>query len=259
MKKTNLLLASFFILYSSFVILTPAYAATSAPTPTTDQKLNQQIDQLKDKIASRVSELNLVEKRGVIGTVQSAKTNQITITDTTGTARLIDVDEITKFSSTTNKASFGISDLTKGTRVSILGLYNKESKRILARFVNTDVTPTRVDGAVSSIDTKNDNLIVQTNDGKQITVSIDTATKITSTTNGSTPIRYGFSKMTIGDRVFIVGTPDSKDAKIIDATRIIDFLGVPKNPNINISASTPTTLPSAAPTSAGAKGIKPIK
>lgn len=254
MKKLKVLLSSFFILYSLFFILTPAYAAT----PTPNQKLNQQIDQLKDKIASRVSELNLVEKRGIIGVVQSTKSNQITITDITGQTRLIDVDEITKFSSPTNKSSFGISDLTKGTRVSVLGLYNKESKRILARFIDVDVEPTRYVGVITSVDKKNLTFVIQTHDKNQVTINVETPTKIYSTTAGSSLAKYGFSKLVVGDRVFTVGYPDKKDAKILNADRIIDLLGAPKDPNVSVvSASTPT--PSAAPTSAGAKNIQPIK
>lgn len=255
MKKSILTLTIIItLLISHFSPLTSVYAAT---TPTPDQKLNKQIDQLKDKIASRVSELNLVEKRGVIGIVVSSKSNQITLTDIAGNEQLVDVDEITKFSSATNKASFGISDMTKGTRISVLGLYNKESKRILARFIATESDPTRVSGTITALDTKNNTITVQTNDGKQSTIDVGIATKITSTSNGSPLTRYGFSKMTVGDRILSIGSPDKKDPTLIQADRIIDFLGAPKNPNI--STTTPTAVPSAAPTSAGAKGIKPIK
>ena len=44
-------------------------ASTSANKEGLDEKLNEQINNLKEKIASRVSELNLVERRGMIGVV----------------------------------------------------------------------------------------------------------------------------------------------------------------------------------------------
>ena len=43
-----------------FVLINKTYAA--APTPTSSAAINTQINQLKDKIASQVSKLNLVEK-----------------------------------------------------------------------------------------------------------------------------------------------------------------------------------------------------
>src|SRR2546423_2045460 len=131
MKKQVLI---YFLMLSivSFILLPHVFALTPTanPTgtnPTVSQKqdvLVNQINQLKEKIASRVAELNLVEKRGVIGTVSDVSANQISITDITGKTRYVDVDEITKFSSSQAKKSFGLSDLTKGTRISVLGLYN---------------------------------------------------------------------------------------------------------------------------------------
>lgn len=244
----------FTILFSLFSVFTPAYAAT----PTPNEKLNQQIDKLKDKIASRVSELNLVEKRGIVGIVQSTKTNQVVLTDPSGQTRLVDVDEITKFSSPTNKASFGISDLTKGTRVSVLGLYNKESKRVLARFIDVDAHPTRYIGVITSIDIKNGNVVIQTHDKKQVTVSINTTTKLFSTSAGGPLVRYGLSKLVVGDRIFVVGFPDKTDPKLLQADRVIDFLGAPKDPNASVVAPTTATT-TVAPTSAGARNIQPIQ
>lgn len=254
MKRFIFLTSLFVFVFATSPVLA---ATTTAATPTPNQKLDQQINQLKDKIASRVSELNLVEKRGIIGTVLEVKSNQITVTDSNGDARLIDVDEISKFSSTSNKSSFGISDLTKGTRVSILGLYNKESKRILARFIDTQVVPTRYDGVIATTDAKNLRFTVATDDKKQVNIDIETTSKINSYTNGAGLVKYGFSKLAVGDRVSIVGYPDKKDPTMLVADRVIDFLGVPKDPSIVVSIPTPT--PSAVPTSAGAKSIKPIK
>jgi hypothetical protein len=257
MKRFIFLTSLFVFVLATNPTLAVAATSTTAATPTPDQKLNQQINQLKDKIASRVSELNLVEKRGIIGVVLEVKSNQITITDSNGDPRYVDVDEITKFSSATNKSSFGISDLTKGTRVSILGLYNKESKRILARFIDTQVVPTRYDGVIATIDTKNLQFTLATDDKKQANIDIATTTKINSYNKDAGLVKYGFSKLVVGDRVSVLGYPDKKDPTLLVADRVIDFLNVPKDPNVVISISTPT--PSAEPTSAGAKNIKPIK
>ena len=253
----------FFIFALSIVLFVTVavqvHAATSTPTPDQAEtnKLNQQIDQLKDKIASRVSQLNLVEKRGLIGAVEEAKGSQITLTDLEGNIRYVDVDEITKFSSPTSKATFGISDLTKGTKISVLGLYNKQSKRILARFVDVYTVATRASGAIADIDKKNYQLTLSTAQGKQVLVDIGATTGITSYTADSGEVRSGFSKLLTSQRAFVVGYPDKKDPTLLVADRIIVFPQTPKDPNIVVSQT--TTEPTLAPTSAGAKSIQPVK
>src|SRR4051812_13053821 len=130
-KRSLIILSLLFALSVSpaeAVTVTPTTTVTKTkPTPTTafkesvSQKLNDQISELKDKIASRVSELNLVEHRGMIGVVTDVSGNKITLKDVAGNVRFVDVDEITKFSSASN-SSFGISDIKKGVRLNILGL-----------------------------------------------------------------------------------------------------------------------------------------
>src|SRR3989344_7962603 len=106
---------------------------TESLTPIQSGLTQQQINALTNKIASRVAQLKLVEKRGVIGKVTDVSNTQITLSDMSGNTRFVDVDEFTKFKS--DSKSFGISDIEKGQKIGALGLYNKQSRRILARFV----------------------------------------------------------------------------------------------------------------------------
>ena len=120
-----------FILFSLFLTnVNLSFAQTAAPT-VADDTVDDKINSLKDKIASRVAELKLVEKRGFYGAVIEISGTQLTVTDQKNATRFIDVDELTKFSSPSAKESFGISDITKGTKIAIIGLYNKQSKKEL--------------------------------------------------------------------------------------------------------------------------------
>jgi hypothetical protein len=265
MKKTIV-----FITVILFGIITnQAHAATTAPTvaPTkaaaggVQQKLDEQINQLKDKIASRVSELNLVEKRGMIGTIVEVKGNQITVTDAAGDNRFVDVDEITKFSSANAKGTFGLSDLTKGTKISILGIYNKQSKRLLARFIETQANPIMYSGEISAIDVKNFRLTLVTAEQKEINVDVNSSTKISSYDPTAGIVKYGFSKVAVSDRIAVTGFPDKTNPNLLAASRILDFLSLPKDPKIIIAA--PTGVPSVTtavplPTASGKK-LAPIK
>ncbi len=262
--STGLLFAN-----TAFAAVTPTVTASvtksvsSTPTPTkaTDnavkEKLDAQINDLKEKIASRVSELKLVEKRGIIGTVAEVSATKITLTDIAGNTRLVDVDEITKFSSDTIKGSFGLSDLTKGTRISVLGIYNKQSKRILARFIDTVVTPSVFTGAISAIDKTDFTLTTTTEEQKKITFDIETISKISLYNKDDGVAKYGFSKLEIGDRIFATGFPNKKNTKNFIATRIIIFPDLPKNPRIIIAK--PTVEAADVPASTGSgKKLTPI-
>jgi len=210
-----------------------AYAAVTPSATPTPGGLEQQISDLKDKIASRVAQLKLVDKRGLIGVVIDVTQTQITLTDIHGNTRFVDVDELTKFTSPSAKSSFGISDITKGTTLGVLGLYNKESRRILARFVTVLILPTNFSGAVSDVDTKNFTVTVVTANKKTYSVDVESDTK-TNSFDGTSLIKAGFSKIQQGQRIMVIGYADAKDPKHITASRILLFPTLPIDPSITI-------------------------
>lgn len=250
------IILSITVFFSLFLIIKNVYAITPSITPTTsktpsigkkDENLIDEINNLREKVASRVAQLNLVEKRGIFLTAQDVSGNKITGEDHQVKIRLVDVDELTKFSSPSAK-SFGISDITKGSRISVLGLYNKQSKRILARFIETVILPSFVQGAVSEIDKANFTITV-TSENKTITlVDIENVTKKSSYTKKGGINKLGFSKLEVGNRVYVVGYANLKEKNRITATRLIVFPELPKNPKINIQqVSSSYELPSATP------------
>jgi hypothetical protein len=237
--------------------LTPSANPTSESL---EQKLNQQIENLKDKVASRVAQLNLVEKRGIIGTVTDSSNSQVTLNDLSGNTRYVDVDEITKFSSPSAKASFGISDLTKGTQVSVLGIYNKQSKRILARFIDVVTNPVFVSGVVSDIDKQNYVVTITTEENKQQKIDIETVTKIDTYDKDNGIIKYGFSKLQVGDRAFAAGYPEKANPSMLMGSRILVVPGLAKDPKIQIVE--PSAAPSTdniTPSTGNGKKLTPIK
>src|SRR3989344_4190235 len=195
-------------------------------------------EQLITNIASRVAQLKLVEKRGIVGTVTNATNTQITLSDTQNNTRFVDVDELTKFSSPKSKSAFGISDITKGTTLGILGLYNKESRRILARFVTVVSFPEVIRGGVALVDDKNFTVDILTLDGKRFAIDID----YTTTTYSFTPIggyiRSGFSKIKEGYSIIATGSLDPKNENKITADRVVIFPEIPfiQKPQSGISS-----------------------
>ena len=225
-----------------WLFLGPGAGAAATPTPTT-ASLETQINDLKDKIASRVAELKLVEKKGIIGTVTDSSDTQITLSDLSTNIRFVDVDELTKFSSSLSK-SFGISDVEKGQTLGVLGLYNKQSRRILAREVNVlSKPPEVVYGGISVIDNKNFEITVVKENGQKVVVSVENVTKTYSYSGGELT-KSGFSKMSETQTVIIIGLADKNDPDKILATRIILFPDIDLGSKINLAPQNPTIVPS---------------
>ncbi len=247
MKKVSIVVIITIVTLLGFTFgKTAIFAASSTPTGTTN-KLEEQINNLKDRIASRVAQLKLVDKRGIMGVVTDVSDTQITVTDIHGTIRIIDVDELTKFSSPGTKGSFGISDVKKGTTIGTIGLYNKESRHLLARWVDVTTNPLFITGAVISLDKDNFTFKVVTDTNDQWTIDVENITKTNSYTTDGGVVRSGFSKLTEKQRVLIVGFVDKKDPTKIVASRITLFPTIPPNPNIalikqeDIAPVTPST------------------
>jgi len=221
---------SFLLLVTCYLLLV---SVAQAATPTPVDKTQEIRDQLITNIASRVAQLKLVEKRGIIGKVISATNTQITVADSLGNTRFIDVDELTKFSSPNAKGTYGISDIAKDENVGVLGLYNKESRRILARFVNVITIPFIIHGGVAKIDAENFSISVATIDGKQVIVDVENLTRTHSYTQSAGYVRSGFSKIKENYNIIVVGVLDIKDKNRMTATRIIFFPEIPPSPKVN--------------------------
>lgn len=224
-----------------------SFAAT--PTPTVSL-----LEKLSTEIASKTAQLNLVEKRGIIGTVTDASDTQITLKDLNGNTRFIDVDELTKFSSASSK-SFGISDITKGTYLGVLGLYNKQSRRILAREVNVQPAFPKINfGQISLIDKANFELTLVKENQQKVVIEITDISKTYSFSQNAL-VKSGFSKTNVGDAILAVGFPDKQDPNKILGSRILIFPSIQLNYNLNIE---PTNNPSVAPSTGSGVKLYPI-
>jgi len=227
------------------ILIGDAYAAIS-PTPE-ETLTRERINALTNKIASRVAQLKLVEKRGAIGKVTDVSNTQITLGDVNGNTRFVDVDEFTKFIS--GSKSFGISDIKKGQKIGVLGLYNKESRRMLARVIEVLKIPDFIHGAVSEINSKNFSIEVALENGKRITLEVESSTKTLSfDSEKSELIRSGFSKIKEGENIIVIGFFSQKDPGVIIGSKIILLPGIPKNPKIKILPKPSPTEGSVSPT-----------
>lgn len=235
-KYLRLLLLLFFLFSIYYYLLPDAFAQSTTPAPSKNEVPSdstiEKIQKIKDIVASKVAELNLVEKRGIVGTIKETGGTQVKITDMFGDTRIIDVDELTKFNiSDKEKAdddSLGVSDLKKDTTYSFIGLFNKDTKRLMARFVTQPKNlPIFFEGVVSKLSEDEFQLEVFNEKGEKKLVDVEKSTKTSIQTQGEELSKSGFSKIGIQERVLIAGFADLKDKNRIIATRIVHFRDVP--------------------------------
>lgn len=219
------------LLLSAYYLLPSAYAVSTSPTPSQNTVPDEgadleKIQRIKDLVASKVAELNLVEKRGIIGTVREVTNMSVVITDLKGNSRQIDVDELTKFDIA--KTSSGISDLEVGQTYSFVGLYNKDTEKLLARTINnTETIPVYFEGALVSIDDDEFQLTVVSEKGEERKVDIENSTRTNLISEEGELTRSGFSKLETNQRILAIGFWDTKDDTLLTATRVIHFETVP--------------------------------
>ncbi|HVZ58441.1 MAG TPA: hypothetical protein VG935_01690 [Patescibacteria group bacterium] len=249
------------LIFFSTVTVQAATTPTPSAQPTSEsatEKLTTEITDLKDKIASRVAQLKLVEKRGILGHIRDISGTLLTIDDVKGSSRLVDVDEITKFSSPSAGESYGLSDLKPGIAISIIGLYNKDTQHLLARFVDAYTIPLYESGVISTVDTTNYTVTLSMVDGKSYLVDIESLTKTTSYDKTGTAEKSGFSKIEAGTRAIVIGYADKTQPNRMVASRILLFPDLPKNPQIIIAPNAVDQNSVVTSTGSGKK-LTPLK
>lgn len=254
-----LLFISYFVSTNQAVAISPTAEPTTTAIPTTKPTNNPAMDQInafKERVASKVAELKLVDRRGIIGTVTAISSTQLTLTDMQGKTQFVDVDELTKFASDSAKDSFGISDITKGETLGILGLFNKQSKRIMARFVEGSISlPTIIHGAIIAIDKENFAFTVITEKGTKYVIDVENITKTQNYTKAGGLVRAGFSKLEVGQHTIVIAYPNAKDKTRYIGSRILLFPETPASPKIPANAPTQETT---TPSTGSGKKLTPI-
>lgn len=224
------ILSILFLAFLSYPLAQIAQTATpTAPSqnqvPTDSDEL-ENIQKIKDIVASKVAELNLVEKRGIIGTVSSVTGMKIVVKDIKGNTRNIDADELTKFEFSDDR-DIGISDLETDETYSFIGLYNKDTERLLVRTIESVATiPVYFEGALNEINEDDFQLTIINGEGKEITVDILTSTKTNLATVDGIE-RSGFTQLETNSRILAIGFWDEDDTTLLSATRVIHFEDIP--------------------------------
>ncbi len=224
--KKRILFLTLITAFALFAHQSALLTRAATPTPEETNSELETIEKIKDMVASRVAELDLVEKRGFLGEVSEASNTSVKIKDLQGKIKNIDIDELTEFQAAKSE-EFGISDIKKGDIISFVGLYNKDTERLLARFVKkATAIPTSFEGVILEKDTEEYTLTVVNEKGEKRTVDIESSTDTYAYSKGQEEEKSGFSKIEVGERVIVTGFPSKEDSNRLSASRILVLLGI---------------------------------
>lgn len=214
-----------------------AQKATPSATPKT-ATASAQIEELKVRLATKVAELRSVVKRAMYGTVKSVSLTSATVETKTKDIKIELTDDVTVSQVISGKrVSLDLEKLEAKDTVTVFGSYDETLDLLKAQyiFIERPTQITRVSGTVANVDNEEFSLIVNTAEGRSITIDIEKNTKTTVRTDSDGIVKSGFSKIAVGDTVHIAGSPVPKTDNHISASRVLD-LG-----NITGAAVTPTT------------------
>ncbi len=245
--RSLLLIAAFLFILRALPVL--AATATPAATPTSDK--TKQIEDLKERLATKVAELRQTQKKAIFGSVKSVSITSATIETATKDIKIELPDEIKVVQYLKGiRTTLAISDLEKGDMVAVFGTYDATLDLMSAQFIFIQAPPPlRVAGTVTAIDKVAFTLTVTTAEGQPWTIDIERYTK-TNAWSGATGIaKSGFSKIVVGDSVHITGTATPKKDNRMSADRILDLGNLTGAPAPSPTATpTPEATSSAQPT-----------
>lgn len=143
----------FCIALISIFTIGSVFAATPAATPSSSSK----IDDLKERLATKVAELRQVQKKAIVGNVKATSVSTITVETKTSDVKIELTDEIKVFQTISGKRTTLTTDnIEKGDYVVVFGDYDATLDLLQAKvIVIQDPLPPRFSGLISAIDKKN--------------------------------------------------------------------------------------------------------
>jgi len=111
---------------------------------------------------------------------------------------------------------------------SFIGIYNKDTRRLLARVISESTTvPVNFEGVVTELNEDDFQVTVVDEEGTKKTVDIERSTKTSLYDEEGVLVKSGFSEIQLNDRIIVIGFTDEEDENLISASRIIHFQEIP--------------------------------
>ena len=228
-------------------------SASGKSTKTQEEK----IQDLKERLATKVAELRQNQKGIVAGRIKDKSDTHFTLVTkkeemaVTYSAEDTIVEELALGKRSEKK----VSDLTNSIFINVFGLVDSEKKTIDAKYNLIKKPLAMLSGIVVEKDTSEATIKVKTNQNELYTFDYEKDTKTTLWTPGEGLVKSGLSKISESDRIHVLGSPvaGSGEEKKISAVRI---LHIPLSTFEKVEA-TPSATPVAGASATPKATVKP--
>lgn len=225
-----------FTLISMFSLVGSVAAATASPIPTSA------MDDLKERLATKVAELRQTQKKAMYGTITAVTVSTFTVDTGTNNLKIELTDDIQVFQLIKGKRTeLTTEDLAEDDIVTVFGEFDTGLDLLRAKVVVIQSAAlVRVSGVVKEIDEEEFTVTLTTKEGLDYIIDIEKTTNALAFDREKGLVKGGFSKLETGRTIHVVGTAVAKQDRRISAARLID-LG-------NLSGTTPTPTTATTPT-----------
>jgi len=221
-----------------------AQESSPAASPTPGSSIDElKIQQLKDKLATKVAELRENQTRGFLGEIASlSKTSFTLVTSDKEIKVRLSEDTLVSDLTGTKKTDKKIQDLKNLQTAGIIGLYDDQENILSAKIVMLQNMYKIYVGVVALVDKDNATLTLNLSNGSSQAIDYERATKADEFVKDEIK-KSGLSRISAGDRLLVWGVTSEDDNQKISAVKI---LRLPKE-LFGETQGTQTATPSATP------------
>lgn len=206
--------------------LSPIQSATPEASPSPTPEKLKQIEDLKERLATRVAQLRQTQRRAISGTIKSISISTLTIEAPTKDLKLELADDIVVIQYLKNKRTkLTTAALDKGDVVAVFGNYDVTLDILTPKVIHiqTPIAASRKTGIVTDIDKADFSFVLQTPEAQTVTVDFEKNTTTQKYSPGNGLEKSGFSKIAIGDTVHISAVSKTKKIDRVSAVNIADL------------------------------------
>jgi hypothetical protein len=188
------------LLLNPFLIIAQSTPSATISTNNNDMidKIKQ-IENLKEKIATKVAEIRKSEIMLVTGNINKINDNEIQLETEKGVKTIFVGEDSNIYEITGNsKKNLNQKDLSPGTEISVLGYQSDDNSTLSAKFVYIYDNKIRLNGKILNIDKDNFTLTVKTKDG-EYELNFERSSKANLINKTDTVEKSGFSKIKVQD------------------------------------------------------------
>ena len=240
MKKLRTItrVSSLAFIVGSLCIVSRVVAQTPASPSATPEDNSRQVEELKERLATKVAELKNFQQRAIFGTVRDISVATFTVETATKQIKIELTDDLKVVQYVRGKRTqLTEEDIDTGDMVAVFGDYDESLDLLRAKVLFIQGTlPTIISGTVREINRADFTLTLKTRDGQDYIVDIETSTKSDLWIKGEGVSKGGFSKIRVGETLHVVGSDYNEKEHRMSADRILD-LGSLASPTATVQPS----------------------